>query len=244
MTKEEMLSLEIEVYLMDIGSTIENMVVNQNKPVSIEDAILELKDIYDKDCIVADQKTIDIAREKIQRRLRCSEGTDFVLEDDKVYLRKFEPFTCEFKCSGKVFIQNDLRDLFEEKHFGVNASSGIIKTMEHYAKQGMLHGFVGNSCPTLYINESSKIVIGKPDTWERGDEIPEGWKKLSWVCTDLWWYSIVDRETIIERDPNFKEENYDFVDIPAGTYRLTHKYGISERGYHENLPYATLELLK
>ena len=161
----------------------------------------------------------------------------------------YEPFTCFFETTGRVVIENDLRRFFGKQDFNINSTKGIIETMDYYAKQKMLHGFVGNSCPGIYLNISGVIHIGcesevEPEEDEVVDILPSGFEHIASVCTDLWWYSIIDLEELKKLDKNFDEKNYTIVDIPAGTWRLSHKYGISERGYHENLPYATLELMK
>ena len=181
---------------------------------------------------------------------------DYEVVDGYVQRIKYEPFTCEFVTTGKVVIENDLREFFTDCDFNVNATVGTIRTMKHYAEQKMLHGFVGNSCPGLYLNREQGLIHIGADYDQETDEtiLPAGFdpESIAWVCTDLWWYSIVDLEVLKERVPGFKEKDPEkwseggltVVEIPAGTWKLTHKYGVSETGYHENLPYATLQLVK
>lgn len=169
---------------------------------------------------------------------------DFEVKDGYVQAIKYEPFTCEFTTSGRIIVENDLRNFFKQARFDINTTKGIIETMDHYAKQGMLHGFVGNSCPGVYLHSDGYINIGCDHNIETYEPIiPEGFKKLTSICTDLWWYSIVDVE-VLKTKFGFDEKKFNIVEIPKGIWKLTHKYGISENGYHENLPYATLELLK
>lgn len=171
---------------------------------------------------------------------------DFELKDGYLQAIKYEPYTCLFTTSGKIIVENDLLDFFEDVDFDINTTKGIIQTLDFYSQRGMLHGFVGNSCPGLYLNkELGSIHIGVDYDQESEDYIiPDGFKQVTSICTDLWWYSIMDVEVMKELDKDFDKHQWNIIEIPAGTWKLTHKYGVSERGYHENLPYATLELIK
>ena len=174
---------------------------------------------------------------------------DYEVVDGYVQRIKYEPFTCEFVTTGKVVVENDLRENFEDEDASnINATEGIIQTMQYYADQKMLHGFVGNSCPGLYLNREQGLIHIGADYDQETDEtiLPAGFdpESIACVCTDLWWYSIVDLEVLREKVPGLNESDYTVIEIPAGTWKLTHKYGISETGYHENFPYATLQLVK
>ena len=171
--------------------------------------------------------------------------SDFQFYGDVFKRIEYEPFTTIFETSGKIIVENDLREYFEgSDNFNTNSTRGIIQTMEFYAKQGMLHGFVGNSCPSLILSEEhGQINIGVE--WEEDEPAypDDTYKGLTSVCTDLWWYSIVDAETFQKNNPDVDISNFEVVEIPAGKWELSHKYGISERGYHENLPYATMKYI-
>jgi hypothetical protein len=167
-----------------------------------------------------------------------------VVDNNYIERKKYDPFTCEFKTSGRIVVENDLRKFFKDVDFDINTTKGIIKTMEYYSRRKMLHGFVGNSCPSIYINkELGKINIGAEHDEKYNPIIPDGFELLTSICTDLWWYSIIDVEVLKKLDENFTEEDYNIVEIPSGTWKLSHKYHISEMGYHKNLPYATMELI-
>jgi hypothetical protein len=171
---------------------------------------------------------------------------DFEFVDGELKRIEFPPFTTIFETSGEIIVENDLRRYFseEKEDFDVNRTVGIIKTMEFYAKQGMLHGFVGNSCPGVYLSEErGEIHIGCDYDSENDTEIlpDDTFKSVASVCTDLWWYSIVDLAEFKKNNPDVDTSDFTIVKIPAGIWELSHKYGISEIGYHENLPYATLK---
>lgn len=180
-------------------------------------------------------------------------NTDTLYFQDDVFTtkgmsrKKYEPYKTIFETSGKIIVENDLREFFVENDFNVNSTQGIIDTIDDYAKQGMLHGFVGNSCPSLYLSKKhGEILIGVDYDEDTDDDIlpDDSYKDLANICTDLWWYSIVDLEEFKKNNPEVDTSQFNVVDIPAGKWQLIHKYGISESGYHENLPYATLNKIK
>lgn len=169
---------------------------------------------------------------------------DYTLEGTIVKLRKFKPFSCEFISSGKVILENDLREYFKHCDFDINSRTGIIQTMDHYQKQGMLHGFVGNSCPTFWMNEAGdEIAIGskmKTVIDENGEEDyeddMEGYTEWGWVCTDLWWYSLVDYEVfkgLSKLTDEAIERDYTVLDLEAGEWKLEHYYGITKHDHGE-----------
>lgn len=155
---------------------------------------------------------------------------------DVVKLKEYKPFTTTFTTSGKILIENDLRRYFKGGgSFDINYTKGIIECSEFYAKQGLLHGFVGNSCPRLYYSKEEETILIGVD-YDEDDEpiLPnESYKRLASVVTDLWWYSICDAERI-------NAKNCKVHEITAGTWELTHYYGISSSKY----PYAKLKLIK
>ena len=97
-----------------------------------------------------------------------------------------------------------------------------------------LHGFVGNSCPTLIINRTTgEIIIGTEYNDILDEEIiPEGFEVLTSVCTDLWWYSIIPCTKDTKINNRYKRHK-----IEAGKYRLEHYYGILDKCKH---PYAKI----
>jgi len=179
---------------------------------------------------------------------------DYEVVDGNIQPIKYEPYKTIFETSGKIIMANDLRDYFngdDADDFDVNQTRGIIDCTDFYAKQGMLHGFVGNSCPTVYLSEKhGEILIGvecvydENGEWTDEADLPDDtYKEIGYICTDLWWYSIVDLENFKNKNPDIDTNDFEIAEIPKGKWELTHKYGISSRGYHEDLPYATLKFL-
>jgi len=226
-----------------LGMNAQKLLHKKGK-ITIDELIKELNDkAYD-----SDEMFDDSDKDKIIKNIDkdTSYFADYKFYGDVLKRIEFKPFTCVFKTSGKIIVENDLRSYFENEadNFNVNCTQGIIDTMQYYADQGMLHGFVGNSCPTLYISKKhGEIIIGCDYDYNTDEpKLPDdSYKSLASVCTDLWWYSIVDLETFQRNNPDVDVSNFKIVDVPAGVWELSHKYGISSTGYHEDLPYATIK---
>lgn len=165
---------------------------------------------------------------------------DYYIQDGKIFRTQYKPFAWEFETTGKLIVENDLRNYFKKAAFDINTTFGIVKTMKKYAKQGMLHGFVGNTCPTLLINRTTGEIIIGTDYDDILDEeiIPEGFEILTSVCTDLWWYSIVDYD-FLKNKIGEEVDEYNVVNVTPGKYRLEHYYEISSEKYHQT-PYARI----
>lgn len=146
--------------------------------------------------------------------------------------------------SGKIAYGNDFRDLWMEidKGFNVNDLVGIKKTTESYGKHGLFHGFIGNTCPGLYM-DGDRISIASPKMYDDNDnELPrEEWgidgKEVGSICTDLWWYSMADYDDYVDRGG---DKAIDVIGVPPGRYVLNHD--IESSGWHSYpYVYATIE---
>jgi hypothetical protein len=132
--------------------------------------------------------------------------------------------------SGKMIVANDLRDLFRiAGDYNVNTVLGEIQTTQKYAEAGLAHGFVGNTCPGVYAFTHDKphrqFILG-PGPYQ-------GSRRVAGVCTDLWWYSIADKDEVDRRlkergyKPNpkfYKEHNMDVVTCRPGVYTFSQEY--------------------
>ena len=163
---------------------------------------------------------------------------DYEVVGTKIQAKKYNNFTTTFFCSGKVIVENDLREFFNDCDFNVCSKRGVIQTMEYYAIQGMLHGFVGNSCPTFFLNkEKTEIqVISSLNKRIDKDVFLKQFEPWESVCTDLWWYSLVDYEKFKQitdySDAKINEE-FTVLELPKGTWELEHMYGITPTGAGE-----------
>ena len=131
--------------------------------------------------------------------------------------------------SGKIAFGNDFREQYQEpeERFNYNQTSGIKAAIEHYGDQGLLHGFVGNSCPNIY-QTGNKLTIG---------HLSGKRKKVGEIVTDLWWYSLADYDDYVSRGGDPKVE---FINVDPGRYVLTHR--LNSSGWDKTpCVYATLD---
>jgi hypothetical protein len=158
--------------------------------------------------------------------------------------------------SGKLVAANDLRQWFPiTDDWNINYKFGTKKTIEAYAEVGMAHGFVGNSCPSIYRMSDSTINI--VSVYEK-DEDEENYNdkiisepvddhlttqygtKVGGICTDLWWYSVVDFDDFKDRWKKFKGNDKDFeefladscdvIDVSPGLYEVIHNMSYNDYG--------------
>lgn len=133
--------------------------------------------------------------------------------------------------SGRLIIGNDFRDKFniEDDDFYVNALPEIKRCTEEYAKIGMLHFFVGNSCPGVYKTGKDQFAISSSGYDEATDEnLTHEGEEVASVCTDLWWVSIVDGDEADRRGLEYRSGHWsenEPVEVTPGTYVLDY-YGL------------------
>jgi hypothetical protein len=130
--------------------------------------------------------------------------------------------------SGKMVVANDLREYFRViGDYNVNYTEGCKKTTEAYEKVGMAHAFVSNTCPGVYKVSDRKFVIGCGTQRNRP---VKGSRRVAGICTDLWWYSIVDYDQFkarAKREPDTRYE--EIVKCEPGLYRFRHQYHLTDR---------------
>ena len=182
---------------------------------------------------------------------------DFELVDDHISRKKYEPVILDFEChSGKIIVDDWFggmsREPYDDCYDDIGITSGIIKTMKNFHKHKILHGFVGNSCPSLYWDSKDEVlevgtIYNSPeDDFIEPEPINKNLVNVGGVCTDLWWYAIMDFDDYVTAggDPNYDNWTNNIIEIPKGKYQLEHYYSISVQGYHPNQPYAILKKIK
>ena len=119
----------------------------------------------------------------------------------------------------------------------INYIKGQRQRCEGFAKQGIFHLSVGNTCPSLFYNEATAAIqIGNehtvPDEEDEDDDgegiIPEGFTKLGYFCTDLWWVTMLDKsryEEMLSKLPGERSKGYyakklDVATVKPGRYRF------------------------
>jgi hypothetical protein len=136
--------------------------------------------------------------------------------------------------SGELICANNLREPFPDVDYYVNHHIGIKNTVRDYAKFGMYHPFVGNSCPSVVKRKNGTIEIGD-------------FRGTNSICTDLWWASISDREMLkinckrknIDYEEFIKNKNHFVISVKPGLYRCTTTSGY---GFKSSL-YGKMEFI-
>jgi hypothetical protein len=133
--------------------------------------------------------------------------------------------------SGRLVFANDFRRFVPEadKDRYVNYNSEIKLTVQDYAESNMFHAFVGNSCPSVYVDMFDIINVGNmfdPDE-EMGMENFDLGKHKGSICTDLWWFSATDYEYLKKRgaEQDIDDDAIDdwievSIDVEPGRYRM------------------------
>lgn len=140
--------------------------------------------------------------------------------------------------SGKIVVANDLRGAFPiTGSYYVNYTINEMRTTLAYAKLGMAHGFVGNTCPAFQAKGDQNFYI------TNGNPI-KGLRTKCRICTDLWWYSLCDFDELARRKPEWiKSEDLDIVKCRPGVYKITHQYH-TIRANRDKGVYATIEWIR
>jgi hypothetical protein len=160
-------------------------------------------------------------------------GENFIAESECLYKDGFPPIEVNLEVpSGEILLFNDFRQCYEKEknHIDVNSTLGIKLYTEHYAEQGLIIHFVGNSCPSIVQISNERLNIGWVD--KEGDDT----KIIGSICTDLWWYCAVDRVNFEKRigktTEQFEKEYHDKgywpdiirAKVTPGTYRTVGQY--------------------
>jgi hypothetical protein len=171
----------------------------------------------------------------------------------------FPAYTVEIDCpSGKLLFGNDFRqqydpDLDDPSDGELNGDGAYHswKVFQNYGAIGMGHGYVGNTCPAVWQHNDEKVGIWNigmkkvpdGDDYDEGPEInPEEGESIGSICTDLWWYSIVDLEDYIAHGGATELRHDCIAKVKPGRYRITHKAHMHDRdAYHELQDYALIE---
>lgn len=143
--------------------------------------------------------------------------------------------------SGEIVFANDLRSLVicdEPPGPSVNYAIGRKATTEAFARTGMVHISVGNSCPNVMAEPDGSYVVARghiDEEDENGEPLPDDVilaaekaleeRCLASICTDLWWFSAMDSDWFYARctdegvDPN--RYGFTLVVVEPGVYEFT-----------------------
>ena len=192
---------------------------------------------------------------------KCGDHPSFIVSPDGVsvantecpYKEGFPPIEAMLEVpSGEILLFNDFRRFYEKESDMIDTNNirGIQKYTEHYAKQGMVIHFIGNTCASVAQISDKRLEIGyfgcdKEEDCEYEEcssSCPDFVEvnKLGSICTDLWWYCAVDKDTFEKRIgrtvEQFQEEYHATGAWPKvirakvipGAYRTVGQYHIDE----------------
>lgn len=163
-------------------------------------------------------------------------------------------FEVEFP-TGELIITDWVRDVDNvldqfESNADINQDSGIIQQILSFAKGNICHTFVGNTCPSVYLSSDTLTVETADYNEELDDYTPsiEGAKEIDSICTDLWWATIIDKQTLLDlynkKTVNTGNKSFDDTcdtKIKPGVYKCTY-YGRSHAA-HEQV-YTKMEWIR
>ncbi len=144
--------------------------------------------------------------------------------------------------SGEMIFNDTYPDCFDHGDFDINTVAGVQECSEYMAEQGLMHFFVGNSCPTIW-KEGEIIYVGRLPDDDCG-------MRVGSICTDLWWASFVDPVIVTRRaiaieglenpDSDPQKEIEDMragggsIQVEPGTYRCTSYYHLGGMDYGDD----------
>ena len=182
----------------------------------------------------------------------CGEEPSITFYEDRIEVEDnhsdFGPFSVDIKFpTGVMLFADDLREGYSADDYDVNTTVGIQRCSEDYAGQGMMHFFVGNSCPAVW-REGDTIYVGSLS--EADDH-----KRIGSICTDLWWASFVDPQSLaskllssslfkqfktysesveqVEKHIKAVKRDSGMVEVTPGTYRCTSYFHVGDLDYAE-----------
>ena len=120
--------------------------------------------------------------------------------------------------SGKIVFANDLRSLFPEldkdQDYSIrDETKSMLYTSNYYAPHGLIQVFISNTSPRINQNGNTFIINPFAEWDEETDEriSPEGFTKIGYICTDLWWWSAMDYDHYVALSESLDEEQKEFL---------------------------------
>jgi hypothetical protein len=77
----------------------------------------------------------------------------------------------------------------------------------------------------IILKDSFHKVRGELKHPKEGVPVSDKLKEVGNICTDLWWYSIMDYDKFISLGGN-PENVANIIEVPAGEYEMDHFYGV------------------
>ncbi len=192
---------------------------------------------------------ISVAGDYSNQCYKCGKKVAVTIYEDRIVFEdnheEPEAFSVDIEFpSGEMLFNDTYPGCFDSGDFDINTVIGKQECSESMAKQGMMHFFVGNSCPSVWM-EGDTICVGS---------LPEDSKieTVGSICTDLWWASFLcpdvlrarmGKENPMESAENiqaaslkanaYMEDAGGSMKVPPGTYRCTSYYHLGGMDYSE-----------
>lgn len=147
--------------------------------------------------------------------------------------------------SGVMFVGNDFRDLGDWaedaggacgdwddadprwREYDMDIGPGLNNISKWYAGRKLAHAFTGNTCPSVYKVGKDHLQIATGGWDADGNDVELEGERVANICTDLWWFSIADKDEYLSRDPNPNMQYIDEVVVKPGVYKFTHHYNMN-----------------
>lgn len=122
--------------------------------------------------------------------------------------------------SGKMVVANDLRPLFDvSRDYNINTDMGCMMHTIAMADNKCASAFVGNTSPSFMELSKTHYQISSGSC----DMDPPGIQR-AYICTDLWWFCVVDLNEYLARGGNQNDRDITIVEVPIGIYEFTHYF--------------------
>lgn len=114
------------------------------------------------------------------------------------YSFEIEIPTGEILCCDRLPNSYDMLSDSESNQYirkTLNSAQGLKDRTLYHADKNIFHVFVSNTCPCVYKKEDT-LLIGNGIYDEETDDMKpyDGSEEIAFICTDLWWTSVVDVE--------------------------------------------------
>lgn len=150
--------------------------------------------------------------------------------------------------SGRLVFLNDPRSFLsierENRYkLSINSVLGKLQETEAYAEKDVGFFFIGNCMPYIF-QKDNEILFSSFD--EESDEDIERFKdhqELGYVCTGLWWYSILDHQLFLDlcasKGINPDDIEHTVATTNKETFTVDHNMTAHKEGHHNGI-YSTI----
>ncbi len=172
-----------------------------------QNLMMRLMTECDPDCIERTQKALD-RKSTIKLNIysgikcwECEEALVFSFDGKTIktiekckHPKGYPAYSVQIDVPSGVLVFANWFNVEEWEHMDHDGPHANHQEMKHYAKQGVVQAYCGNTNPGVYRN-NGKFFIGVPGRDEKGQEIdPIEGEKICTIGTNLWAWSATDLE--------------------------------------------------